>query len=438
MFKEYFDVIAQILNENSIDNAIALCKKAASIIPKHSFSYILLIIYYIKKNDIKTAQEYCMELEKHNPNFKFTASSNIETALIIFILKHLISVQTPFAEADFEKIVAINPDLEESYVNASIGYLMQNDINNAYRVIDNGLNIFPDSLSLLYNKSAVLMKSDKLENAWEFYEKREQIHKHHKLLLDNIEKFAFQKENINLLVYSTAGFGDTIFYSRYLEMLKQKNLNVFLKVQPALKSLYKTLGYNVIDDVNSFAFDYQISFMSLGSLFKTSLDTIPFSGGYINLPKKEKLQAETGIKKIGLVWRSGAKTNRSLNIEMFKDIFELNNVQFYSLQKDISQDEKDVLEKYNIVDLKEKLSDFQETAFYINDLDMIIGCDTAVTNLSAAMGKETYVLAPYFCDFRWGVSEFWTPWYESVKIFRQVIQDDWSKPLDNLLKYINQ
>ena len=183
-------------------------------------------------------------------------------------------------------------------------------------------------------------------------------------------------------------------------------------------------------------FDYQISFMSLGNLFKTSLDTIPFPNGYINIFEKKDLNIQK--KKIGLVWKSGAKTNRSLELEKLTPLLKLDDVQFYSLQKEITESERKILNESNVVDLSGELVDFKETAKYIKALDYIVGCDTAVTNLSAAMGKETLLLLPYFCDFRWGISEFWTPWYESAKIFRQVIQDNWQKPIENLYEYIKQ
>ena len=436
MFKEYFKYIFQALSSSSQDEAIALSREAILKLPKHSFAYILLIIFYIKKNDIETAQYYCDELVKINPNFKFQASKNIEIALSAFILKHLINIKTPFFDTSLEEMLIKNPNSKEVYINASVAYLLNNDINNANRVIEDGLNLFPEDISLMYNKSSVLMKSSCLEDSWEFYEKRELIYEHHKMLLPDIEKFSFQKENINLLVYSSAGFGDTIFYSRYLELLKQKNINIFLYVQKPLKSLYEALGYNVISDLKAQKFDYQISFMSLGNLFKTSLDTIPFPNGYINIFEKKDLNIQK--KKIGLVWKSGAKTNRSLELEKLTPLLKLDDVQFYSLQKEITESERKILNESNVVDLSGELVDFKETAKYIKALDYIVGCDTAVTNLSAAMGKETLLLLPYFCDFRWGISEFWTPWYESAKIFRQVIQDNWQKPIENLYEYIKR
>ena len=174
--------------------------------------------------------------------------------------------------------------------------------------------------------------------------------------------------------------------------------------------------------------------MSLANLFKTSLDTIPFSKGFIKISSKKELN--TTKKKVGLVWKSGAKTNRNLELIELAELFKMGGLQFYSLQKEITQEEKEILNMFGILDLSDKLSDFKETASYIDALDVVAGCDTAVTNLSCAMGKETLLLLPYFSDFRWGISEFWSPWYDAAKNFRQVIQDDWKKPIENMLDYI--
>jgi len=136
MIKEYFEYIFKALSSNSQDEAIALSKEAILKLPKYSFAYILLIIFYIKKNNIEIAQNYCDELAKINPNYKFKASKDIEIALSAFILKHLINIKTPFIDTSIENLILKNPNSKEAYINASVAYLLNNDINNANRIIE--------------------------------------------------------------------------------------------------------------------------------------------------------------------------------------------------------------------------------------------------------------------------------------------------------------
>ena len=125
-----------------------------------------------------------------------------------------------------------------------------------------------------------------------------------------------------------------------------------------------------------------------------------------------------------------------MKLEELLEAFASNDFQLYSLQKEVTQEEKDLLTKNNIINLSSELTDFKKTAQFIEELDFIVGCDTAVTNLSLALGKETCVLLPFFADYRWGLLEFWTPWYSSAKLFRQENPDIWTEPIQNLKNYL--
>ena len=437
MYEEYYNNLFAALCTEDINNAIKFCENAINVHSRHSLAYLALILFLIKSNDFSRAQKVYQEYEKINPNFKFNISPEVEMPLAIFILKHFVSLKTPFINESCEQFLNSKKPDESDFMRVVIQYILANDISNAYRTVNDALEKYPQSISLKYNKSAILMKSERLEEAWEFYEMREKIYKHHKLLLPGVPKYDLMKENIKLLVFAVAGFGDTIFYARYLKLLQHKNIDLYIHVQPALKEIFMLNGFNVIDNLNEIKFDYQISFMSLGWLFKTSLDNIPYPDKYICCkPVEPKMSLQSNLKKIAIVWKSGAQSNRRIKIEQLAPIFDLKGFQFYSLQKEINEKEEQFLITNNIVDLSKKLTSFTETANFIEQMDYVIGCDTAVTNLSAALGRETLVMVPFFCDYRWSITEFLTPWYEKARIFRQNLPDNWDNPIANLTEYL--
>ena len=118
-------------------------------------------------------------------------------------------------------------------------------------------------------------------------------------------------------------------------------------------------------------------------------------------------------------------------------MFKNNNIQFYSLQKDITLNEELYLAKHNVINTGIKIKDFSDTASFIENLDLIIGCDTSVTNLSGAMGKETILIVPNHGDWRWGLYEEKSEWYNSIKIYRKNKDNDINEVFSRIESFLN-
>ena len=114
----------------------------------------------------------------------------------------------------------------------------------------------------------------------------------------------------------------------------------------------------------------------------------------------------------------------------------MNEIQLYSLQYEDSMDGNS---KYpQMINLARDFKDFSDTAQAIKAMDAVITVDTAVAHLSGALGVKTYLLLPYAADWRWFDDTETTPWYKSVKIFKQVEHISWEKPLDDLYNEIKR
>jgi ADP-heptose:LPS heptosyltransferase len=201
--------------------------------------------------------------------------------------------------------------------------------------------------------------------------------------------------------------------------------------------------------------DYYCYLLDLPMVFNTNSNNIPDKIPYIKLPSKfvdswkYKLNSENF--RIGINWSTDSKAiglnqslkdyrnDRSFKLEDIKDFFLLENVEFVSLQKKIDEEEdKKFLEKVKIFKNIDQQHSFIDTAAIILNCNIIMTCDTSVAHLSGALGKETLLLLPYNNDWRWGINETQSVWYNNILLFRQKKINEWQKPVFELLEYLKK
>ena len=165
-------------------------------------------------------------------------------------------------------------------------------------------------------------------------------------------------------------------------------------------------------------------------------DNIPFSEGYL---KSETADIENDKLKVGLCWEAGAAgirnmIQRTINVKYFDSLMELKNIQVYSFQY---TDTMGGNERYpNMINLAKDFNDFADTAKALKAMDVVITVDTSVAHLSGALGIKTYLLIPYVNDWRWFDDNKTTPWYKSVRIFKQVSPISWKEPINEIIKLL--
>ena len=166
-------------------------------------------------------------------------------------------------------------------------------------------------------------------------------------------------------------------------------------------------------------------------------DNIPFAEGYLKIKAKN---IKSDKLKVGLCWEAGAAgirnmINRTINIKALEPIFNLKNIQTYSFQCD---DSFNGIEKYpQMIDLAKEFNNFYDTANYLKSMDVVISVDTAVAHLAGALGIKTYLLLSKISDWRWFDCTDSTPWYNSVKIFKQTDNISWEEPINDIVKKIS-
>jgi hypothetical protein len=220
---------------------------------------------------------------------------------------------------------------------------------------------------------------------------------------------------------------------------------VHLEVQPSLQTLLseQSLAKTVSAKGDSLPMtDWQCPLLSLPGAFATTLESIPAPRAYLKAPAKkaaewrQELAAKKG-PKIGLVW-SGNPTHqndrhRSIPLAAFRRIFRGQAGNFFSLQRDVRPGDAAALAALpELSDLGPRLHDFAETAAIVANLDLVITVDTAAAHLAGAMGTKTWLLLPYAPDWRWLLERKDSPWYASLRLFRQPTSGAWGPVLEEV------
>lgn len=297
------------------------------------------------------------------------------------------------------------------------------------------------------NLGLMLMAEGDYENGFALYDYRPKTG----LICDAPAYGGEELEGKTLLVYHEQGFGDTINFARLLKHKKLSGAKIIFSPQEPLLSLFKasTLGVSVMSQDEITAqnphFDYHTSLIDLLRTLQIRADAVPQNIDYIVADAKKAEQfaskLDTKKRKIGLVW-SGNKQYlgdvlRSIDHKLFGAL-KNPSVQFVSLQKECEPLELETLKnQLDILDFSAELEDFSDTAALISSLDMVISVDTSVAHLAATMGKPTWILLPLAADWRWGTSGETTPWYESVKLLRKGMDEEWSDVLAKVANSLN-
>lgn len=247
-----------------------------------------------------------------------------------------------------------------------------------------------------------------------------------------------------ILVHVDEGLGDTIQFIRYVPMVLARGARVVLAVEPSLVPLlseFPGVSQCLAHSDPLPAFDVHCPIGSLPLAFNTRFDTIPAETAYLPSPRKERVQAwEARLgphdrPRVGLVW-SGSRThpndhNRSTTLQALSGILDV-DADFVSLQKDVREDDKPELGRSKIIDWTTELTDFADTAALVKCLDLVITVDTSVAHLAGALGCPTWILLPWTPDYRWLLHRDDSPWYPSVRLFRQDGMRDYAPVIDRV------
>ncbi|WP_158258631.1 tetratricopeptide repeat protein [Rhodopila globiformis] len=342
----------------------------------------------------------------------------------------------------FVKAIALRPDFIDAYVN--LGGLLADEklLDRALACYDRAIALAPQLTEAHFNRALALLAKGDLAAGWREYEWRWRM----PAMIAASPHFTqprWQGEAAagrTLLIHAEQGFGDTLQFCRYAPLAAARGLRVILSVPQPLVRLLRTLpGVEqvVAEDDQPPAFDFQCPMLSLPLAFGTTLATIPGDVPYLHADAalaarwQQRLAAATGPGlRVGLVWAGSSRNDpalaavdgrRSIAPERLRALAGLDGIQLVSLQKDGPAAPADL----RLADCMAEVTDFADTAALVAGLDLVVSVDTAVAHLAAAMGKPVWLLDRFDSCWRWLTGRRDSPWYPSLRLYRQRHPGDW-------------
>jgi hypothetical protein len=307
------------------------------------------------------------------------------------------------------------------------------------------LRIRPENVAL--NRSLVSLRLGDMPDGWDQYEARWQVPG---LIIPkrDFPQPRWQGQPFpgqTLLLHFEQGLGDTLMFVRYAKHAKALGGRVLLAAQVPLAGLVATCPG--VDEVIPHGtpippFDIHLPLLSLPSVFRTALDSIPAEIPYLDIPEAvpnrewiaRTLAESEGQTRIGLVW-AGSRTHkgdaqRSIPPAAFGVLRTLPGVAWHSFQIDATE----LPPLPGIVSLDPMLRNLSSTAYALSGMDLVITVDTALAHLAGALGIPTLFLLPFLPDWRWLLGREDSPWYPSMRLYRQSSPGDWSGVLHRVVE----
>jgi tetratricopeptide (TPR) repeat protein len=251
-----------------------------------------------------------------------------------------------------------------------------------------------------------------------------------------------------LLIHAEQGFGDSLQFCRYASLVAARGLRVIMEVPLPLVGLFNSLaGVDLVIGCGEKLpdFDFHCPMQSLPLAMGTNMATIPCPTSYLQADEasvsawRQRLATYSDRKpRIGLAWAGNARPHipaffafnqrRSIAPEKLASLFDLPGLHFFSLQKDGPA----APPQFPLINFMDEIGDFAETAALISNLDLIISVDTAIAHLAAALGKPVWVLNCFDSCWRWLRQREDSPWYSSLRLFRQTSAGDWGDVIERV------
>lgn len=345
-----------------------------------------------------------------------------------------------------ERALQLLPGFALALYNQGNALQLQNRPQDAMRSYDAALAQQPDLIDAQIGQSACRLLAGDLPQGFKQYESRWRKPAYQAMAQPYTQPLWLGVAPLagkTLLVHREQGLGDTLQMVRYLPQLTAQGARVILRVQPALKTLLDGVGAAiVISDLEPLPpHDCHIPLMSLPLALGTRLDSIPADVPYVradaarNAQWRARLGARTA-PRVGLAWAGNPKhdNDSARSLPLLKLCRLLTpGVEFIAVQRDLAAADRLLLAREPALrSYAADQTDFAETAALIAQLDLVICVDTSIAHLAGAMGKPVWLLLPWAPDWRWLLGRDDSPWYPTMRLFRQPRAGDWDGVLERV------
>ena len=350
------------------------------------------------------------------------------------------------ALAAYASALHLKPDHAGCWNNRGLARQSINDLPGAIDAFRRALSLEPEFAHAHWNLALALLANGDFAQGWSEYDWRLRLSELGK------DRFDFPGPEWNgdssvgktILLYAEQGLGDAVQFARYATSVRNAGGTPILHCPAVLKNLLATIDgvagvYAPGDELPRY--DAHFPLLSLPRVFDTSLQTIPAAMAYMSAcdvqraAVRERLSTAEALN-IGLCW-AGSKLhandrNRSMPFARLAPLLQRQGVRWFSLQQDDAASELERCIANVSIEPLPRDATLDQTAALVAELDLVISVDTSIAHLGAALGRPVWILLPYAPDWRWRLGRTDSPWYPSVRLFRQPRLRDWASIVDEL------
>lgn len=352
------------------------------------------------------------------------------------------------AVEETRRVIELDPGNGAAYNNLGNWLRRLGRLPEAKEALEIATRLAPDPEEVRLNLAMCLLHAGDFRNGWRAYEARWHTRAKPALMEEMGRPLWRGEENIagrRIHLYAEQGLGDAIQFCRYVPMVVARGAEVTLGVPASLKVLVQSLGptVRVVDRKQTPAvFDMHCPLMTLPLAFGTDLDTIPADVPYLAAPEerrrewRERLGPKRGTR-IGLVWTGNSEHRedggRTIPLDIVMPLAALAG-EVICLQREMRPEDLPTLAHIPAVRFfGHELRDFADTAALVGEMDLVISVDTSVLHLAGALGRPVWGLIPYSADWRWLMHREDSPWYPTMRLFRQEALGDWGGAIERVL-----
>jgi tetratricopeptide (TPR) repeat protein len=419
--------------KGEVDEAIASYQRAITLRPNYPEAYYNLGIALKEKGRLDEAVAAFRQAISQRPNFS-EAYNNLGDALTD-------KGELNEAIAACRQAIAQKPSNAEAYYNLGNALVAQQRFDEAIDLYRQSIAIKPNRAEVHFNLASALLMRGEFQQGWEEYEWRWKL-KEYQPLLRNFPQPRWDGsgfEGRTLLLHAEQGLGDVLQFIRYLPIVAQRGGKIILECQAELQRLFQAVAGMceiVVRGRPLPPFDLHCPLLSLPRVFGTDLSNLPKTLPYLS-PEPALIDAWSrtlgpadGQMRVGLAWAGSPRfkgdRTRSMNLRQLAPFAAIRGIKFYSLQKGPAEEQaKNPPVGLELVDLGPGLKDFVDTAAAMSLMDLIITTDTSVPHLAGALGRPVWVMLQFVPDFRWLLERDDSPWYPTMRLFRQSARGDW-------------
>jgi tetratricopeptide (TPR) repeat protein len=346
------------------------------------------------------------------------------------------------ALAEVKRAIELQPGMFAAYNHLGLVLFDQGKYPEAIEAYLHAIALKPDYAKAHTNLSQAYLVLGDYPRGWEEYEWRVGV-----ASIVGTRKFdrprwdGKEAAGKTIFVHTEQGFGDMIQFVRFVPELIRRGARVILESPAELARIFQGFGEVLKPGTVIPAHDVHCPLLSLAGIFGVRVESIPAPIPYLKaeagLVEQWKRRFDAGDKRmrVGIVWGGRAThTNdrkRSMKLRQFGPLASVRRAAFYSLQKGAASASTPP-PGLVLTDWTSELGDFADTAALVENLDLLITADTAVAHLAGAMGKRVWVLVPKAPDWRWMLEREDSPWYPTMRLFRQKSAGDWDEVFERV------